>query len=146
MNDSTFRELGADQSGTCGPRAVLLCGYSPEDAKEVEALLDRIGEGDASVRLCTEAMLTSSLKNALESGSKEPPVAPDRLPRVMVLSGLTDARIRAILKDFAGTGLSRPIFCAATPENLTFTVRQLLRELMAEHIAMQKMRRQQQKQ
>lgn len=49
--------------------------------------------------LCTEAMLRETLREALSTTDEVLRVPPDKLPRVMVLSGMTGARVRALLID-----------------------------------------------
>lgn len=119
-----------------GPSAVFLCGYSIEESSRIASLLERIDAPGHRVILCTEPMLGQRLGEALEATEEAPPVPPEKLPRVLVASGLAGPQIRTLLDAYASTQLPRPIFAAVTPSNLAFTVRDLLVELLQEHRAM----------
>ena len=130
-------ELIDDQGeGAVGPPALLLAGFSPDEALAVRALLGDLGAPGHRVVCCTGALLAQTLEAALTSAPADAPLAPSMLPRVAVLSGLTDARIGATLDRWSETGLPRPIFACATPTSLGFTVKRLLGDLWREHQAL----------
>lgn len=136
MSQGDFKRIDQDEGTPLGPLAVLLCGYSDEESRVVSSLLDRIDLPEHRVIPCSEAMLKDTLGEALRRTDEALPVPPDKLPRVMVLSGMTAAQVRALLDHYASTRLPRPIFATVTPSNLDFTVRDLLIDLLKEHRAM----------
>ena len=136
MSQGEFKRIDEDEGAPLGPLALLLCGFSADEAQTVASFLGTIGFLDHRVVLCTEPMLSKSLGEALTTTDDDPPVQPDQLPRVIVLSGLTGTQVRVFLDRFSSTQLPRPIFAAVTPSNLSFTVRELLIELLKEHQAM----------
>lgn len=136
MTEDTFRELGDGSRSIPGPSAVLLCGFVVAEAMEVRALLDRAGIQTDRVILCSEGMLRKSLREALEAPGSEEPVPPDRLPRVMIFSGMKERQIGLFLDTFRSSGLPRPIFATATDWNLQRPVRDVLLDLLKEHRAL----------
>jgi hypothetical protein len=136
-NESPFRPIQPDDETRVGPRGILICGYAPDAAAPLQTLLAQINAPEAPLVFCTEAMLAQSLEEALTEPAAGSPAPPDKLPPVMVLSGLTGRELHTFLEQFDAANLPRPIFAAATTINLTFTVRQLLIALLQENRARQ---------
>ncbi len=136
MAGDTFRELGGGDRRIPGPSAVLLCGFSVAEAEQVRTALDKAQTGTERLILCTEGMLQKLLAEALEAPVEEEPVPPDRLPRVIVLSGMTERQIELFLGTFGASGLPRPIFATTTEWNLKRKVRDLLVDLLREQRAL----------
>lgn len=136
MSQGDFKRIDQDEGAPLGPLALLVCGFSPEDSRRLSSLLGMIDAPEHRVILCTEPMLVQSVGEALTTTEESPPVAPDKLPRVVVLSGMTGAQVRVFLDQYASTQLPRPIFATVTHSNLEFKVRDLLIELLKEHRAM----------
>lgn len=133
---SAFEALDDASDATVGPQAVLLFGFERDEASTIEMLLHALGAGDHRVVCCTTTMGTLTVGEALtvDGGGTLLPVG--KVPRVALLSGLTDRKVGEVLECYATTGLPRPIFAVATQANLEFTVVQLLEDLMAERRAM----------
>lgn len=136
MSQGEFKRIDQDEEAPLGPLALLMCGHSSEESRTVSSFLGAISASEHRVVLCTEPMLAQSLGDALATTEESPPVPPDKLPRVIVLSGMTGAQVRVFLDRYASTLLPRPIFATVTPSNLSLTVRDLLVELLQEHRAM----------
>ncbi len=138
--DGTFKKLDpeSDSDEAIGPATVLFCGFTPQEVMLIKTLLKAVGAEDHNTLLCTEQMIMQPLGQALLSTKQLTPVPPNKLPRVMVMSGLTAAQIHGILESYDLTKLRRPIFATTTERNLNFTVRELLVELIQEQKAMAK--------
>ena len=136
MSQGECKRIDQDEEAPLGPLALLMCGHSSEESRTVSSFLGAISASEHRVVLCTEPMVAQSLGEALATTEESPPVPPDKLPRVIVLSGMTGAQVRVFLDQYASTLLPRPIFATVTPSNLSFTVRDLLVELLQEHRAM----------
>lgn len=142
MNDSEQDEaelaaLDRDGKEAFGPEAVLLCGYDRDEVPGVSALLQHADAAGHRVVSCTTTMGKWTIERALGGNDGGTWLPVGKVPRVMLLSGLSDAKVQAVLDAYAATGLERPIFAVATPTNLGFTVIRLLEELMAERQAME---------
>lgn len=131
----TFKKLDANPKveTVIGPPAVLFCGFTPQEAMLMKTLLKAVGAEDHNILLCTEQMIMQPVGQALLATKQLPPVPPDKLPRVMVMSGMSDEQIHGVLEGYSATRLRRPIFATATKRNLNYTVRELLVELLQEH-------------
>ncbi len=136
--NGTFRKLDPNQENEeiIGPPAVLCCGFTPQEMMLIKTLLKAVGAEGHQTFLCTEQMIMQPLGQALQSTKQLTPVPPSKLPRVMVMSGLTAEQINGILASYDLTKMRRPIFATVTKRNLNFTVRELLVELLQEHKAM----------
>ena len=141
MTEGTFKKIDRDGGEIVGPAAVLLCGYSTEDSRKFGPLLSESNAKDHRVLLCSKEMIGQTLEEALSTTGQVQPAPPDKLPRVVVLSGMSGAQIQDLIDNFSSTGLPRPIFAVPTLSNLSFTVRDLLVELLKEYQAMAERRR-----
>ena len=132
-----FQALDSSNDQTCGPRAALLCGFSQGEGRLIAALLEQVAAAGYRVVCCTTTMGSWTIERTLcgDDGGTLLPVG--KVPRVMLLSGLRDGQVQAVLDAYDTTGLPRPIFAVATPANLGFTVIQLMQELIAERQAME---------
>jgi hypothetical protein len=135
--EATFEALDDASDSITGPPAALLCGFERREATLLAALLHEIGGTDHGTVCCTTTMGSWSVARALggDDGGTLLPVG--KVPRVALLSGLTDKQVGEFLDRYGATGLPRPIFAVATPVNLELTVVQLLEDLMAERQAME---------
>jgi hypothetical protein len=134
-----FQKIDPTAEETCGPEAVLVCGFPATVEEPLRNLLTRVGAGNHRVVLCTPRMVKQELGRALEprpDDTDETPAAPDELPRVMVLSGMTGGQLQNFVSSYRTTGLPRPIFASTTPINVGFPVGRLIVDLLKEHRAM----------
>lgn len=141
MNDGTFQRIESTNEGAIGPASILVCGFSIQIESTIKKVLDSVGAEDHRVVFCSSSMVKQPLGQALEctEGSRDP-AAPDKLPRAMVLSGLSGSQLQAFLSGYRTSGLPRPIFASVTPINLEFPVGKLLVELLREQREMTKRR------
>ncbi len=119
----------------CGPLALLLAGYSATEGEALRLWFEGLGFGPPRVLFCARASLAAPLEAVLQGPADPEPLPPELLPRTLLLSGLASPQIRVVVERYHETGLPRPIFAATTPSNLKFSVRDLLRHLLAEHRA-----------
>ena len=135
-DDAQFESLDQDDQPGVGPDALLLAGFDLDAVATVRDLMAQVGAPTHRVLRCSEAMLPMPLEEALNQTRPGKAVEPEQLPRAVILSGLSGRQIHAIIDHWKGTGLPRPIWASTTPNNLSFTVRDLLKELLAEQRAM----------
>jgi hypothetical protein len=144
MHDGTFQKIEERDDDACGPRAVLVCGFPSSVEPPLREILNGIGAAEHRVVLCTPAMVKLPLGEALAAPAGQPadaPAAPDALPRVVVLSGLSGAQLQGFLAAYRASGLPSPIFASTTPPNLSFPVGKLVVELLREQREMGRPRR-----
>ena len=139
-DENTFRRIDESDARRFGERTLLLVGFSREESELIGRRAERVGAGAIHCILLTDELLLGTVGEALAVVGQRPDVVPADLPRFIVLSGLSGAEVHAFLDGYASTGLPRPIFASATPTNLSFPVKGLLKELAAEHVEMMKLR------
>ena len=117
--DATMRQLG-----------VMLYGYGERDAMRIKAALDQALATDVEL-MSASGREGSRVMDVIE-------VAPldrfdDREPKVLMVLGMDDPEVDAALKGFpSGEGVPRPIFCSLTRHNASWTVQQLIGDLLKE--------------
>lgn len=137
--DASFKALDEQSDVTVGPEALLLIGFAEGENGAVADLLKSVGAAAHETVNCTTTMGSWTVQRALAGGDGGTLLPVDRVPRVMLLAGMTDRQVNGFIDGYASTGLPRPIFAVATESNLEFGVAQLLEDLLAERRAMQEM-------
>ncbi|MDP8256274.1 MAG: hypothetical protein P9M14_11035 [Candidatus Alcyoniella australis] len=89
MDEPGFKAIERGEQRGFGPRAVLVCGFSQAEADALRLFLDQIGIADARLSLVSEAMLAMNLGQALQAEQGQDAIAMDKLPRVLIFSGLS---------------------------------------------------------
>ena len=139
MKKHGFQKIDPRGEEICGPEAVLVCGFPATVEEPLRDLLARVDAPNHRVVFCTPRMVKQELGRALEPGpdeTDETPAAPDELPRVMVLSGMTGGQLQNFVSTYRTAGLPRPIFASTTPINVGFPVGRLIVDLLKEQRAM----------
>lgn len=136
MTEGKFTKLENGDDAGFGPESILVCGFPEQASPSLGSLLKSICAEQHRVQLCSKAMLAQNLGQALLTEDPDEPAAPDQLPRVMILSGLSNRQIHDFVDRFSSTGLPRPIFASTTPTNLDMPLRTLLLALLKEHQVM----------
>ncbi len=128
-----------DNSGLLpGPKAILISGFSDEDAVRVRHFLAELDEDVPIIRL-TPSMLTKRLEQALRiTESTEIPLRETDIPRAMIISGISLELLHSILDTLRDSGFNRPMMATSTETSLEFTVKELLLHLMDEMQALKR--------
>ncbi|MDP8223317.1 MAG: DUF3783 domain-containing protein [Candidatus Lernaella stagnicola] len=135
-DDATFQPVMKCNVRRVGPRAVLLTGFTSEEATAIGELMRRIEAPDVRVIQCAAEAIDARIQDVLTAENPGEPAPADKLPRVLLMSGLSGSEFHDLMDKFHTTEAPRPIFAAATPNNLIFTVKELLIELLKEQRAM----------
>lgn len=119
-----------------GPRAVFLSGYNEESCTILDTFLKNKGVPEIQVVPCREDVLDNTLGEILKNQSRAALFPPEKLPQVMLWSGISHVELDKILDGFKETELPRPIFATTTEHNLEFPLKTLLRHLLDDQKAM----------
>lgn len=130
-----FRKIDGD-GALPGPRAIFYSGYGENLQENLGPYLNERGLEGVSLIPCREDSLNLKVAHVLKDESTAPAISPEKLPRVMLLSGLEHRELEIFLGDFKNTGLVRPIFATTTLPNLDFSVKELLNHLLSEQRSM----------
>jgi len=102
--------------------------------------MDAAGLKDIGVVFITAASLPLTLAAlaALPDGTNAGETA--ELPRALVMSGLTERQLHALMDSYRQSGLPRPLWASVTPTSADWTIKYLLVELLKEREAMRQAR------
>ena len=115
-----------------GPKTFYASGYGSDQVNTLRAFLSQIGYEQVPVQVCTKGHLDLKLEEALTADIADDALPEGALPYVLVISGQEISTVEHLLKRFGQSGLPRPIFATTTENNLSFSVKELLRHLLAE--------------
>ncbi|MBI9098747.1 MAG: DUF3783 domain-containing protein [Spirochaetaceae bacterium] len=127
----SFKKMEEDGS-LPGPRAILLSGFSQEVHRKMVDYTRAKNLNDIDVIPCREDSLNVKVSDVLSGKSSGGIIPAEKLPPVMLWSGLTHTEFDTALSGFHETGIPRPIFATTTKHNLDFTVKELLQHLLSE--------------
>ncbi len=135
-DDATFRPVERDSDEPMfGPRAVLACGLSAaEQARLTEVV--RTYEG-LSLVVAHEADREVLVGELLERAAGTGVGRDSSLPRLVLMSGLTQRELHDFMAGYRSAGLPRPLWAAATPTSVTWPLGELLSELERERAAVE---------
>jgi hypothetical protein len=141
MNEGTFKKVGESAEPMYGPRAILVCGFTPSEQKTVMKLLDTIQLTDVPVIFATAADTETYLGELLTLPNQSGRNTDCNIERAVVMSGMTEREVQQILSNYKGVGLPRPLWATLTPFSENWALSTLLQELKKERIAMEKRNR-----
>ena len=121
-----------------GPRRVLVCGYGPDDQRAFLALLEEVHLSDLPVVFLTEEQLNHPLGEILSLADRSGRGRPPAGRRAVVLSGITETELHAIISAYRRQGLPEQLWATLTPTSENWPVSRLLDELAAERAAFQR--------
>jgi len=119
-----------------GPRAVFISGFSKESHQTIRDFLKEMGIKNINVVPCREDSINLKVLKVLEYQSESPIIPAEKLPPLMMWSGIDHSELDTVLGSFSETKLQRPIFCTSTEHNLDFTIKELINHLLNEQKAM----------
>lgn len=138
--ETTFRPVGDTDSRMHGATAVLASGFSVADQQTLRDMMDAAGLQDVGIVFITAGALPLTLAAlaALPAGTHAGETA--ELPRALVMSGLTERQLHAMMDSYRQSGLPRPLWASVTPTSADWTIKTLLVELLKEREAMRQAR------
>ena len=137
MSKGTFKKVGESTKPMYGPRAILVCGFTPSEQKTVISLLDTIHLTDVPIIFATDSDTEVCLGDLLTLSNQSGRNTDCDIARAIVMSGITEKELKKVLSNFKGTGLPRPLWATLTPFSENWPLSSLLEELKKERIAME---------
>ncbi len=134
-DDATFEPINRESSQRMfGPRAILLCGFTSNEQDRIAKILEDFESLPFSVACEGDEKqpVGDLLTRPHETGLGDQ----TDLPRLVLLSGLTQQELHLVMGAFRESDLPRPMWAALTPTSATWTLEALLEELDAERRAM----------
>jgi len=134
--DTTFRPVGESSRKMHGTPAVLVSGFPIDEQGMLRQLMDAAGlKTIPAIYINAESLpLTLSTLASLPAESNAGETA--ELPRALVMSGLEERQLHALMDTYRDSGLPRPLWASVTPTSESWTIKYLLIELLREREAM----------
>ncbi|MGB5747420.1 MAG: DUF3783 domain-containing protein [Desulfobacterales bacterium] len=137
MSDAGFEKVSPSGKPMYGPRKLLICGFSPEVQSNFVKLLEIIGLSDMPKIWVTEAQAGSLISDVLALEDNTGWGESSGLPRAIIMCGLTQNELHLLMSGSRQTGMKPPLWATLTPTSENWAMQDLLKELAAEHEAMQ---------
>ena len=137
MSEGGFEKVSASDEPMYGPRKLLICGLPADAHPKFAKFLEIIGLSDLAKIWVAEAHAGSLISDLLELEDNTGWGESSDLPRAIIMSGLTQNELHLLMSASRQAGRKPPLWATLTPTSETWTVQDLLKELAAEHQAMQ---------
>ena len=137
MTDAEFQKVTQSDETIYGPRKLLLCGFAVEVQPKFDKLLEMIGIRNLPLVWVTDDQIDIHVAELvkLENGSGRGKTS--KLPRAIIMSGITQKELHTLMAGCRQSGMKQPLWATLTPTSETWPIKDLLKELAAEHRAMQ---------
>ena len=140
MTDSGFQKVDQSDDLLYGPRKLLLCGFAADVQPKFISLLEGIGLAAIPLVWVTEDRADTTVGDLVQLENGTGSGASSGLPRAIIMSGISQNELHALMAGCRKSGMPPPLWATLTPTSETWPIQNLLRELAAEHAAMQKRR------
>ena len=137
MSDGGFEKVSASDERMYGPRKLLICGFSAEIQPHVVKLLEILKLSDIPRIWVIAEHAGSLISDVLNLADDTGFGLTSELPRAIIMCGLTQNELHLLMSGSREAGMKPPLWATLTPTSETWTVHDLLKELVAEHQAMQ---------
>jgi len=137
MSEGGFEKVSQSDEPMYGPRKLLICGFSSEIQPPVAKLLEVLKLSDIPRIWVTAEHAGSLISDVLALEDNTGWGVTSELPRSIIMCGLTQNELHLLMSGSREAGMKPPLWATLTPTSETWTVQDLLKELAAEHQAMQ---------
>lgn len=137
MTDGDFQKVSRSDTLLYGPRKLLLCGFPADAQSKFITLLKMIGLTEMPMVWVTEDQADTPVEELLQFEDGTGSGASSELPRAIIMSGITQQELHLLMAGCRKSGMQPPLWATLTPTSETWPIQNLLRELAAEHRAMQ---------
>ena len=137
MSEGGFEKVSASDKPMYGPRKLLICGFSAEIQPHLAKLLEILKLSEIPKTWVTEEHADSLIADVLSLESDTGWGVSSDLPRAIIMCGLTQNELHLLMSGSREAGMKPPLWATLTPTSETWAVQDLLKELAAEHQAMQ---------
>jgi len=137
MSDGGFEKVSQSDEPMYGPRKLLICGFSVEIQPHVVKLLEVIKLSDIPRIWVTAEHAGTPISDVLALADNTGWGESSELPRAIIMCGLTQNELHRLMSASREAGMKPPLWATLTPTSETWSVQDLLKELAAEHQAMQ---------
>ncbi len=137
MSDGGFEKVPQSDEPMYGPRKLLICGFSADIQPHVVKLLELLKLADIPRIWVTEEHAGTLISEILTLADSTGLGVTSGLPRAIIMCGLTQNELHLLMSGSREAGMKPPLWATLTPTSETWAIQDLLKELLAEHAAMQ---------
>jgi hypothetical protein len=137
MSEAGFEKVSPSDKPMYGPRKLLVCGFLPDAQPKFVQFLEIIGLSDLPKIWVAQAHAGTMIAEMLTLEDDTGRGVSSTLPRAIIMCGLTQNELHLLMSGSRQAGMQPPLWATLTPTSETWTVQDLLKELAAEHQAMQ---------
>ena len=138
MSEGDFEKVSASDKPMYGPRKLLICGFSADIQPHVAKLLEILKLAEVQRIWVTGEHAGSPISEVLALEDNTGRGVSSELPRAIIMCGLTQKELHILMSGSREAGMKPPLWATLTPTSETWTVQDLLKELVAEHEAMKR--------
>lgn len=133
-----FSRIDKTDKRMYGPRGLLICGYPEEERYVFLDFILKINMNDVPVIFAVNEDVGKTLGDLFTHEHKAGITGPSDLPRSVIMSGLSQNELHSLMSGYREAGFVNQIWASLTPTSETWTLKSLLKELLAEAREMQK--------
>ena len=137
MSDAEFQKVTQTDDSLYGPRKLLLCGFAAEVQSKFNELLKMIGLTELPLVWVTEDQADTRVGDLIQLKDGSGTGASSTLPRAIIMAGISQKELHILMSGCRQSGMQQPLWATLTPTSETWAIKELLKELAAEHKAMQ---------
>ncbi len=138
MKQGTFTKVENTDEKMYGPRALLVCGYPPEEHAVVVELVSRLIGPDMPVIFASDDMADRKLGEIFSSAGGTGRGNASAFRRGMILSGFAMKELHMLMAAYKEAGLPRQLWATLTPISEKWSLADLIDELIKESEAFKK--------
>jgi hypothetical protein len=118
-----------------GPRKIIVCGFSADDQEAFREMTAAIGLADLPMVFASEGQAAATLGEIVDLPDGQGYGQASALERAVVLSGLTEKELHAVMAGYRSLGQPGPLWATITENSIGWPLSALLKELAAERAA-----------
>jgi hypothetical protein len=142
MSDAEFEKVTQSDERLYGPRTLLLCGFAAEVQTRFKEFLKMIGLADLPLVWVAEDQADIRVGELVKFEDGFGMGQTSALPRAIIMAGITQKELHLLMSGCRQSGMQQPLWATLTPTSESWTIKDLLKELAAEHRAMQQRKQQ----
>jgi hypothetical protein len=135
MAEAAFHKVGTSAKRMHGPRCILICGYGADEQDPILSVIQSCGLSACPVVFASDEDADTYLRDLVRMESGKGQGVSSGLARAIIMSGLTEKELHALLSAYKREGLVRQLWATLTPISETWTLKALLEELAKEAAA-----------
>jgi len=137
MSEGGFEKVSPSDKPMYGPRKLLISGFSAEVQPKFVKFIEILGLPGIPIVWVAEEHAGSLISEVLALADNTGLGVSSELPRAIIMCGLTQNELHLLMSGSREAGMQPPLWATLTPTSENWAMQDLLKELAAEHQAMQ---------